>query len=148
MRIIDCSSAVCSSDLYLHQLYTRARPVLTGRVTVPLLWDTATDTIDSNESSEIIRMFNRAHDELGARPGDYYPEALSEEIEAVNERVYATVNNGVYRAGFATTTDAKEDAVLPSFENLVWHRSEEHQSELLSLTRISHADISLKKQTK
>src|SRR3546814_6094783 len=64
---------------YLHQLYTRARPGMTGRVTVPLLWDTATDTVVSNESSEIIRMFNTAYDELGARPGDYYPEALREE---------------------------------------------------------------------
>src|SRR3546814_7525225 len=71
---------------YLHQLYTRARPGMTGRVTVPLLWDTATDTVVSNESSEIIRMFNTAYDELGARPGDYYPEALREEIDAVNER--------------------------------------------------------------
>src|SRR3546814_21032015 len=101
---------------------------MTGRVTVPLLWDTATDTVVSNESSEIIRMFNTAYDELGARPGDYYPEALREEIDAVNERVYATVNNGVYRAGFATTQDAYEDAVLPLFETLGW--LEERLSEI------------------
>src|SRR3546814_13321419 len=63
-------------------------------------------------------MFNTAHDGLGARPGDYYPEALRGEIDAVNERVYATVNNGVYRAGLATTQDAYEDAVLPRFETL------------------------------
>src|SRR3546814_10474768 len=103
---------------YLHQLYTRARPGMTGRVTVPLLWDTATDTIVSNESSEIIRMFNRAHDELGARPGDYYPEALREEIDAVNERVYATVNHGVYRAGIATPQDAYDEPGLPLFQTL------------------------------
>src|SRR3546814_14972843 len=91
---------------------------MTGRVTVPLLWDTATDTVVSNESSEIIRMFNTAYDELGARPGDYYPEPLREEIDAVNERVYATVNNAVYRAGFATTQAASEDAVPRLFETL------------------------------
>ncbi|MGY0799584.1 glutathione S-transferase family protein [Lysobacter sp. A286] len=105
---------------YLHQLYTRARPGMTGRVTVPLLWDQATDTIVSNESSEIIRMFNAAYDVLGAKPGDYYPAPLREEIDAVNARVYATVNNGVYRAGFATTQDAYEDAVRPLFETLDW----------------------------
>src|SRR3546814_17958764 len=111
---------------YLHQLYTRARPGMTGRVTVPLLWDTATDTVVSNESSEIIRMFNTAYDELGARPGDYYPEALREEIDAVNERVYATVNNGVSRDGFATPQEAYEDAVLTLFETLGWLK--EHPS--------------------
>ncbi|MGY1424783.1 glutathione S-transferase family protein [Lysobacter sp. A289] len=105
---------------YLHQLYTRALPGMTGRVTVPLLWDQATDTIVSNESSEIIRMFNAAYDVLGAKPGDYYPAPLREEIDAVNARVYATVNNGVYRAGFATTQDAYEDAVRPLFETLDW----------------------------
>ncbi|HEY9540161.1 MAG TPA: glutathione S-transferase family protein [Luteimonas sp.] len=128
---------------YLHQLYTRARPGMTGRVTVPLLWDTATDTVVSNESSEIIRMFNTAYDELGARPGDYYPEALREEIDAVNERVYATVNNGVYRAGFATTQDAYEDAVLPLFETLGWLEERLSARDWLVGDRLTEADIRL-----
>ncbi|MGY0611798.1 MULTISPECIES: glutathione S-transferase family protein [unclassified Luteimonas] len=128
---------------YLHQLYTRARPGMTGRVTVPLLWDQATDTIVSNESSEIIRMFNAAYDVLGAKPGDYYPAPLREEIDAVNARVYATVNNGVYRAGFATTQEAYEAAVLPLFEALDW--LEEHLStrDWLVGDRLTEVDIRL-----
>src|SRR3546814_17969709 len=98
---------------YLHQLYTRARPGMTGRVTVPLLWDTATDTVVSTESSEIIRMFNTAYDELGARPGDYYPEALRQEIAAVNHPVYATRTNRVYPPRLATTPHASDTAVPP-----------------------------------
>src|SRR5690606_24893262 len=73
---------------YLYQLYARAKPGMSGRVTVPLLWDQTTDTIVSNESSEIIRMFNDAYDHLGARPGDYYPQALRAEIDRINARVY------------------------------------------------------------
>jgi putative glutathione S-transferase len=88
---------------YLHELYTRADPHLTGRVTVPLLWDKRRNTIVSNESSEIIRMFNRAFDGVGARPGDYLPAELEAEIDRLNERIYPNVNNGVYRAGFATS---------------------------------------------
>ena len=79
----------------LHELYTKADPAYTGRVTVPVLWDTKTETIVSNESSEIIRMLNSAFDGLGAKPGDYYPEELREEIDAVNETVYHKINNGV-----------------------------------------------------
>lgn len=128
---------------YLHQLYTRARPGMTGRVTVPLLWDQATNTIVSNESSEIIRMFNTAYDGLAAKPGDYYPAPLRGEIDAVNARVYATVNNGVYRAGFATTQEAYEAAVLPLFEALGW--LEEHLStrDWLVGDRLTEADIRL-----
>lgn len=103
---------------YLHEVYTRADPHYTGRVTVPVLWDKATGTIVSNESSEIIRMFNAAFDRLGAKPGDYYPTSLRAEIDALNERIYGTVNNGVYKAGFATTQAAYEEAVQPLFETL------------------------------
>ena len=91
---------------FLHEIYTRADPAYTGRVTVPMLWDMATDTLVNNESSEIIRMLNSAFDSIGALPGDYYPEALRPEIDALNERIYHTVNNGVYKAGFATTQEA------------------------------------------
>ena len=104
----------------LHELYTRADPRFSGRVTVPVLWDRATDRIVNNESAEIIRIFNSAFDALGAAPGDYYPPGLRAEIEAVNARVYATLNNGVYRAGFARTQDAYEAAVRPLFETLDW----------------------------
>lgn len=103
---------------FMHQVYTRAVPDYSGRVTVPVLWDKVKGTIVSNESSELIRMFNSAFDEIGAKPGDYYPQALRTEIDAINERVYSTVNNGVYRAGFATTQEAYEAAVVPLFETL------------------------------
>src|SRR3546814_6576815 len=88
-------------------------------------------------------MFNTAHDGLGARPGDYYPEALRGEIDAVNERVYATVNNGVYRAGFATTQDAYEDAVLPLFETLGWLEERLSARDWLVGDRLTEADIRL-----
>jgi putative glutathione S-transferase len=102
----------------LHEIYTLARPDYSGRVTVPVLWDKELNTIVSNESSEIIRMFNSAFDQVGATPGDYYPEALREEIDALNDFVYPNVNNGVYRAGFATTQKAYEEAVADVFAAL------------------------------
>lgn len=105
---------------FMHQVYTAAKPDMSGRVTVPVLWDKKTNTIVSNESSEIIRMFNSAFDEIGAKEGDYYPQELREEIDAINERVYHTVNNGVYKSGFATTQVAYEEAVVPLFESLDW----------------------------
>ncbi len=105
---------------FLHQIYTKADPEFSGRVTVPVLWDKKTETIVSNESSEIIRMFNSAFDHLGATPGDFYPEALRADIDQVNERVYHTVNNGVYKCGFATTQEAYEEAFGELFETLDW----------------------------
>ena len=105
---------------FLHEIYTRADPEYSGRVTVPLLWDRKTNTIVSNESSEIIRMLNTAFDGLGAHEGDYYPEELRDEIDAINARIYSNVNNGVYKAGFASTQSAYEEAVVPLFETLDW----------------------------
>jgi glutathionyl-hydroquinone reductase len=102
----------------LHEVYTRAQPKYTGRVTVPVLWDKSTDTVVNNESSEIIRMFNSAFDACGAAPGDYYPEELRPDIEAWNARIYDTVNNGVYKAGFATSQDAYESAFRELFDTL------------------------------
>ena len=104
----------------MHQVYTRADPGYSGRVTVPVLWDKRRGTIVNNESSEIIRMFNSAFDGVGAKAGDYYPAALRAEIDAVNARVYDTVNNGVYKAGFATSQEAYEEAVRPLFDTLDW----------------------------
>jgi putative glutathione S-transferase len=106
-----------SADL-LHQVYTASDPTYSGRVTVPVLWDRQGGCIVNNESAEIIRMFNSAFDGVGAHPGDYYPAALRSEIDALNARIYPRVNNGVYRAGFATSQAAYEEAVSVLFEEL------------------------------
>lgn len=95
---------------FLHQIYTKADPTYSGRVTVPVLWDKKEKTIVSNESSEIIRMLNSAFDEWGDASVDLYPAVLRAEIDAVNELVYPSINNGVYRVGFATTQAAYEEA--------------------------------------
>ncbi len=105
---------------YMHEIYTRANPSFSGRVTVPVLWDKERGTIVSNESSEIIRMFNGAFDALGAKPVDYYPEALRGEIDTVNARIYETLNNGVYKAGFARSQQAYDAAVVALFETMDW----------------------------
>ncbi|MEL7430843.1 MAG: glutathione S-transferase family protein, partial [Pseudomonadota bacterium] len=105
---------------FAHQIYTRADPKYSGRVTVPILWDKRQATIVSNESSEIIRMFNSAFDGMGAKAGDYYPEAKRTEIDALNERIYDTLNNGVYRCGFATTQEAYDEAIGPLFETMAF----------------------------
>jgi len=125
---------------YLWQVYAEADPEYTGRVTVPVLWDNRRRTIVSNESSEIIRMFNTAFDGLGAAPGNYYPADLRADIDTVNERVYATVNNGVYRAGFATAQNAYEDAVTDLFETLDWLDGHLATNRYLVGDRISEAD--------
>lgn len=125
---------------FMHQVYTAAKSDYTGRVTVPVLWDKHRGTIVSNESSEIIRMFNSAFDGVGAAPGDYYPEALREEIDTINERVYHTVNNGVYRSGFATTQEAYEEAVGPLFESLDWLEDRLSEQRYLTGSAITEAD--------
>jgi len=125
---------------FLHEVYTRADPQYSGRVTVPVLWDGQTGTIVSNESSEIIRMLNAAFDGVGAKPGDYYPHALRAEIDALNERIYGTVNNGVYKAGFATTQDAYEEAVKPLFETLDWLEERLGSSRYLTGDSLTEAD--------
>jgi len=107
----------------LWQLYVRADPGYTGRVTVPVLWDTQRGTIVSNESADIIRMFNSAFDDVGATPGDYAPAALIDEIDALNARIYDGLNNGVYKAGFATSQSAYEEAACGVFETLDWLES-------------------------
>ncbi len=103
---------------YLYEIYALADPHYNGRVTVPVLWDKQRRTIVSNESADIIRMFNSAFDGLGARPGDFYPEPLRAEIDRLNDFIYPNVNNGVYRAGFATTQLAYDEAVTELFAAL------------------------------
>ncbi|EAT11415.1 glutathione S-transferase family protein [Bermanella marisrubri] len=114
---------------FAHQLYTKAKSDYTGRVTVPILWDKQSQTIVNNESSEIIRIFNSAFNELTGNNHDYYPQTLQSEIDAVNERIYHTVNNGVYKAGFATTQDAYKEAFNELFDSLDWieQRLSEHR---------------------
>ncbi len=125
---------------FLHQIYTKAEPKFSGRVTVPVLWDKKTETIVSNESSEIIRMFNSAFDHLGATPGDFYPKALRAEIDEVNDRVYHTVNNGVYRCGFATTQEAYEEAFGELFGTLDWLEARLSKQRYLVGDSITEAD--------
>lgn len=103
---------------YLYEVYVAAKPNYTGRVTVPILWDKKTNTIVSNESSEIIRMLNSAFDEAGATDVNFLPKALLAEIDTINEFVYSAVNNGVYKAGFATTEAAYKEAVVTLFDAL------------------------------
>jgi len=103
---------------YLYEVYIAAKPDYTGRVTVPVLWDKKTNSIVSNESSEIIRMFNSAFDEVGATAVNFLPAELLAEIDTVNEFVYSAVNNGVYKAGFATTEAAYKEAVITLFDAL------------------------------
>ena len=105
---------------FARDIYTRADPTFTGRVTVPILWDKTNETIVSNESSEIIRMFNSAFNDITGNADDYWPEPQRDAIETINSRVYDTVNNGVYKCGFATSQDAYDEAVQPLFESLKW----------------------------
>lgn len=125
---------------FAHQIYSRAVPDFTGRVTVPILWDKAQDTIVSNESSEIIRMFNSAFDGITGNRDDYWPEPMRDAIEEVNARVYDTVNNGVYKCGFATTQAAYDAAVGPLFDSLDWLEKRLSRNRYLMGERITEAD--------
>jgi putative glutathione S-transferase len=128
---------------YLHEVYTRAEAKYTGRVTVPVLWDRHTQTIVNNESAEIIRMFGSAFDACGAKPGDYYPAPLRAEIDAANARVYDTLNNGVYKCGFATSQTAYEEALAPLFETLDWLEERLGQSRFMFGDALTEADVRL-----
>ena len=125
---------------FLRELYTRAVPDISGRVTVPVLWDKETDTIVSNESADIIRMFNGAFDGLTGNRDDYWPADLRDRIEALNARIYPQVNNGVYRAGFATTQTAYDEAVHELFAALDWLEVHLGQSRYLAGDRVTEAD--------
>ena len=125
---------------YLRQIYQRADPMMSGRVTVPVLWDKRGETIVSNESAEIIRMFNSAFDGITGNRDDYWPEDLREAIEPVNARIYDTINNGVYKAGFATTQKAYDAAVAPLFDSLAWLEELLSRQRYLMGARITEAD--------
>lgn len=125
---------------YLHQVYLKAKPDYTGRVTVPTLWDKVRGTIVNNESAEIIRMLNSAFDAHGRAERDFYPEALRTEIDRVNAFVYDRVNNGVYKAGFATRQDAYEEAVSDLFEALDQLEERLSRQPFLAGDRITEAD--------
>ncbi|MDF2118940.1 glutathione S-transferase family protein [Roseiarcaceae bacterium H3SJ34-1] len=128
---------------YLYQVYQRADASYTGRVTVPVLWDLQTNTIVNNESSEIIRMLGSAFDAVGAAPGDYYPAPLRAEIDALNARIYDTLNNGVYKSGFARTQEAYEEAVYPLFDTLDFLEERLSESRYLCGDLLTEADIRL-----
>ena len=128
---------------YMHQVYTKADPGYTGRVTVPVLWDKQAGTIVSNESADILRMLNSAFDTIGATPGDYWPEHMRAGIEPVNERIYHTVNNGVYKSGFSTTQEAYEEALYPLFESLDWLEGRLASQRYLLGDALTEADIRL-----
>lgn len=125
---------------FLHQLYTLAQPDYTGRVTVPVLWDKEQQTIVSNESADIIRMFNSAFDEIGAKAGDYYPTQHRAEIDTLNKRIYSDINNGVYRAGFATTQQAYDEAVNTLFATLDELEQRLNNQRYLVADHLSEAD--------
>ena len=126
---------------FLREIYLEADPKASGRVTVPVLWDRERATIVSNESAEIIRMLNSAFDALpGVAAEDYHPPELRAAIEPVNARIYETLNNGVYKSGFATTQEAYEAAVHPLFETLDWLETRLSRSRYLMGERPTEAD--------
>jgi putative glutathione S-transferase len=133
------ASPVAGLD-YLYQLYLKADPAYSGRVSVPVLWDRQRETIVNNESSEIIRMFNHAFNGLTGNRDDYYPPELQEAIDSINERVYQQVNNGVYKTGFATTQDAYEKAYDELFAGLDWLEERLANQRYLAGPRLSEAD--------
>ncbi len=125
---------------FMHQIYTKNVPDYSGRVTVPVLWDKQQQCIVSNESSEIIRMFNSAFDELTGVMDDYYPQALRQEIDRLNEVVYGGINNGVYRVGFATTQEAYQTAVTGLFTTLDELEQLLSQRRYLAGSQVTEAD--------
>ncbi|WP_172300202.1 glutathione S-transferase family protein [Pseudoruegeria sp. HB172150] len=125
---------------FLRDVYVKAKPDVSGKVTVPVLWDKQRETIVSNESSEIIRMFNTAFDGITGNTADYWPEDLHDAIEPVNKRVYDTLNNGVYRSGFATSQSAYDEAVHELFDTLDWLEERLEENRYLMGEQVTEAD--------
>ncbi|MFN3144558.1 MAG: glutathione S-transferase family protein [Paracoccaceae bacterium] len=125
---------------FARDIYLKADPGVSGRVTVPILWDKTRETIVSNESSEIIRMLNSAFDWLTGNTDDYWPEEMRDDIEEVNARIYDTLNNGVYKSGFASTQAAYDAAVTPLFDTLDWLEDRLSRTRFLMGDRATEAD--------
>ena len=125
---------------FARDIYLKADPTISGRVTVPILWDKQQNTIVSNESSEIIRMFNTAFNEITGNTDDYWPEEMRDAIEPVNARIYDTLNNGVYKCGFATSQDAYDAAIDPLFDTLDWLDARLGENRYLMGDTITEAD--------
>lgn len=125
---------------FARDIYLKAEPQMTGRVTVPILWDKTRETIVSNESSEIIRMFNTAFDGITGNTTDYWPADLRDAIAPVNDRIYDTLNNGVYKSGFATTQAAYDAAVHPLFDTLDWLETRLSDNRYLMGDTLTEAD--------
>lgn len=142
--VFDNDDPVYKDDLLgndsLHQIYSHSTPDYNGRVTVPVLFDKEKDVIVSNESSEIIRMLNSAFVAVAGNDADFYPADLREEIDMINERVYATVNNGVYRAGYARSQEAYEEAYFQLFDTLDWMDGLLGERRYLAGDRMTEAD--------
>ncbi|SIT04990.1 glutathione S-transferase family protein [Neptunomonas antarctica] len=128
---------------YLYQVYRHNQPDYTGRVTVPVLWDKQQQCIVNNESADIIRLFNTAFNDVGANDADYYPLALRQEIDELNRWIYDTVNNGVYKAGFATTQTAYDKAVTALFTSLDTLEERLTKQRYLQGKDLTEADIRL-----
>lgn len=125
---------------FMHQIYTLADPNYSGRVTVPVLWDKQQQRIVNNESAEIIRILNTAFNDLTGNQQDYYPNASRADIDAINEQVYDTINNGVYRCGFATSQGAYQEAFTELFDNLDHIEQRLSQQRYLVGNNITEAD--------
>src|SRR5580700_2968042 len=139
-RYPDCIPDEVNGFHYLYEAYVASNPAYTGKVTVPTLWDKKTKRIVNNESSEIIRMFNTEFNAITGDRTDLYPQALRAEIDAVNERVYHNVNNGVYRSGFAKTQAAYDEAYDGLFETLDWLEARLSRQRYLVGGQITEAD--------
>ncbi|HEY2532628.1 MAG TPA: glutathione S-transferase family protein [Xanthobacteraceae bacterium] len=139
-RYPDCIPDRVNGFRYLYEAYLASNPTYTGKVTVPVLWDKKTRKIVNNESSEIIRMFNTEFNAITGDRADLYPQNQRAEIDAVNERIYRDVNNGVYRAGFAKSQSAYEEAYDGLFATLDWLEQRLSRQRHLVGTQITEAD--------
>ena len=136
----DCIPDTLHGKKLLHEIYTLADPKFTGRVTVPVLWDKQRGTVCSNESSEIIRMFNSAFNQVTGNTDDYYPAEHRARIDEINDRVFNTLNNGVYKCGFATSQEAYDAAIVPLFETLDWLEAILSENRYLCGDQVTEAD--------
>lgn len=128
---------------FMHEIYTSANPNYTGRVTVPVIWDKKENTIVNNESSEIIRMFNSAFDDFTENKNDYYPESLRSKIDEINDYIYGTINNGVYKVGFATEQSVYEEELKQLFTALDTVEEKLSHTRYLVGNKVTEADIRL-----